>query len=83
MVAMMAPREEMVIGCPGHWRAFTIVNGRYIRWRCTKTKCKHPRASEGVRTFHLADMFTGHIVGTEYDHNGRVTRMKEENDGVR
>jgi hypothetical protein len=56
-------RQEVVVGCPGHRHTHTVINRRYLRWRCTQKKCRR----EGHKTFHIADSLTGRLVRTEYE----------------
>lgn len=83
MVADPLPREEVIVGCEGSRRALTTINRRFIRWRCTQKRCKHPEASEErrIKTFHIADSVTGRLVTTEYEEDGRVIRPEEEQHG--
>lgn len=76
-----SPRHEVTIGCAGHNRVGTVINGRFYRWRCTQKKCRHPEDPTGkeYRVFHIADLLTGRLVSTEYEvHEGRVIRLEGE-----
>ncbi len=76
-----SPRREVVVGCPGHQRAMTIINDRFLKWRCTQKRCRHPDDPTGknYRVFHIADSLTGCLVRTEYEvHEGRVIRPEGE-----
>lgn len=56
-------RQEIVIGCAGHRHVITMINRRFVRWRCTQKRCRKP----GHKTFHIADSLTGRLVRTEYE----------------
>jgi hypothetical protein len=58
-------RQEIVIGCPGHRHTHTVINRRFVRWRCTQKRCRRP----GLKTFHIADSLTGRLVRTEYEQS--------------
>lgn len=75
-----APRTEVVLGCEGHRGTITVINRRFLRWRCRQKRC---RGHEGEETYHIADGLTGRLVRTEYVVAGRVIRSEEEPHGVR
>lgn len=76
-----AHRVEVVLSCEGQRQVATIINQRFVRVRCTKSRCKR---ADGAKVFHIWDSYTGRLVENElvYD-DGRVIRPEEANDGIR
>lgn len=57
-----SPRGEVSIGCAGHRNTITVINRRYLRYRCRQTR---RRGRDGEESYHIADDLTGRLVRSE------------------
>jgi len=68
-------RQEVVLRCPAGVHHGTIINGRYLRIPCRRSK----RKRDGLQAYDVFDLVLGRHVRVEYQQPiaGRVSRQEE------